>query len=256
MRRVDVCGVAISATSIDPAVDEVARWIDYREQHYVCVTGVHGVMESHRDPELRQIHNDSGLTVPDGAPVFWAGRFAGAREIGRVRGADLMLALCERAAKRGWRSFFYGGAPGTAQRLAERLSARFAGFRSCGTLSPPFGELSPEEDAEIVDQINASGADLIWVGLSTPKQERWMASAMDRVDAPALVGVGGAFDVHAGLIPEAPAWIRPTGLEWVYRLYRDPRRLWRRYLRNNPAFLARIMSNPPQLCSGEASELK
>ena len=250
-RRVDVLGVGVSATSIEAALEEVARWIDAREQHYVCVTGVHGVMESQRDPELIRIHNESGLTIPDGAPMLWAGRLAGASEMQRMRGPDFMLALCERAAERGWGSFFYGGAPETPGLLAERLRERYPGLRVCGTYSPPFRELTPDEDAEIVELINASGAELVWVGLSTPKQERWMAAAEGRLRAPALLGVGAAFDIHAGLVPEAPAWIRPTGFEWAYRLSRNPRRLWRRYLRNNPAFLARILRHRPRI-RGEA----
>jgi N-acetylglucosaminyldiphosphoundecaprenol N-acetyl-beta-D-mannosaminyltransferase len=246
-RRVDVLGIGVSATSMEAALDEVARWIDDGEQHYVCVTGVHGVMESQRDPDLIRIHNESGLTIPDGAPMLWAGRMAGAAEMRRMRGPDFMLALCERAAERGWGSFFYGGAEGTPETLVRRLTERFPSLRVCGTYSPPFRELTPEEDEEIVERINASGADLVWVGLSTPKQERWMDAVSGRVRAPALLGVGAAFDIHAGLVPEAPAWIRPTGFEWAYRLYRNPRRLWRRYLRNNPSFVARILRHPPRL---------
>jgi N-acetylglucosaminyldiphosphoundecaprenol N-acetyl-beta-D-mannosaminyltransferase len=254
VRRVDVLGVGISATRLDAAVEEVERWIERGEQHYLCVTGVHGVMESQRDPELLRIHNESGLTIPDGAPMLWAGRLAGAREMRRVRGPDLMLALCERAAERGWGSFLYGGAPQTAERLAERLCERFPDLQICGTHSPPFRPLTPFEDEEIIERIDASGADLVWVGLSTPKQERWMAAAVGRLRAPALLGVGAAFDIHAGLVPEAPAWIRPTGMEWFYRLYRNPKRLWRRYLRNNPAFLARIALRPPRIRPDESRD--
>jgi N-acetylglucosaminyldiphosphoundecaprenol N-acetyl-beta-D-mannosaminyltransferase len=245
--RVDVLGVGISAIDMPMAVAEIERWIDERERHYVCVTGVHGVMESQRDPALRDIHNASGLTTPDGMPMVWSGRLAGADWMRRVYGPDLMLALAERAAARGWRSFFYGGKAGTAERLAERLAARFPGFVTVGTYSPPFRPLTPEEDGAVVDMINAARPDLVWVGLSTPKQERWMAAHVDRLDAPALLGVGAAFDIHAGELAQAPPALQRIGLEWAYRLYREPRRLWRRYLYNNPRFLLGIARRRPVL---------
>lgn len=245
--RIDVLGVGLSVTSMKAALGEIAGWIERGEQQYVCVTSVHGVMESQRDPELMRIHNESGLTIPDGAPMLWAGRFAGAREMERMRGPDFMLALCQLAAERGWRSYLYGGAPGTPELLTRQLAERFPGLTVAGAYSPPFRDLTREEDAEIVKRINAASPDLVWVGLSTPKQERWMASHVGRIEAPVLLGVGAAFDVHAGLIPQAPRWLRPSGLEWVFRLSRDPRRLWRRYLRNNPLFVAKIIRHPPSL---------
>lgn len=245
--RVDVLGVGISAVDMTTALREITRWIEAREPHYVCVTGVHGVMESQRDPELLAIHNASGLTTPDGMPMVWAGRRAGAYWIDRVRGADLMLAVLEQAAERGWKSFLYGGRDGVPERLADQLVKLIPGLKIVGTLSPPFRALTPAEDEDIVTQINASGADLLWVGLSTPKQERWMSDHVGRVHAPAMFGVGAAFDFHAGLMPQAPSWMQDRGLEWVYRLSKEPRRLWRRYLRNNPAFLARIITSPPRL---------
>jgi N-acetylglucosaminyldiphosphoundecaprenol N-acetyl-beta-D-mannosaminyltransferase len=245
--RVDILGVGISATSVAEATARIASWVDRGERRYVCVTGVHGVMESQRDCELLNIHNRSGLTVPDGAPMVWCGRFAGAATIERMRGSDFMLAVCERAAMEGWRCFFYGGAPGTPERLAKRLKERFPELRVVGTHSPPFRDLTPDENAAAVADINASGADLVWIGLSTPKQERWMAANRDALDAAALFGVGMAFDVHAGLVSQAPRMIQNSGLEWLYRLIREPRRLWRRYLHNNPAFLFGIARHWPFL---------
>jgi N-acetylglucosaminyldiphosphoundecaprenol N-acetyl-beta-D-mannosaminyltransferase len=243
--RVDVLGVGISAIDMAQAVAEITRWVEEGEQHYVCVTGVHGVMEARRDPELRRIHNASGLTTPDGMPMVWAGHRAGARNMRRVYGPDLMLALSELAARRGWSSFFYGGGPGVPDLLAERLGARFPGLRVAGTWSPPFRPLTAEEDQAIVERINRSGADLVWVGLSTPKQERWMAAHAGRLEAKALLGVGAAFDIHAGLLPQAPSWMQRLGLEWLYRLGREPKRLWRRYLHNNPRFVVEILRRPP-----------
>jgi N-acetylglucosaminyldiphosphoundecaprenol N-acetyl-beta-D-mannosaminyltransferase len=247
IRRVDVLGVGISAVNMTMALDEISRWIEIREQHYVCVTGVHGVMESQRDPELLAIHNASGLTTPDGMPMVWAGHRAGADWMSRVYGPDLMLSVLERAAERGWSSFLYGGKEGVPELLAARLAEQIPALKIAGSFSPPFRSLTPEEDDEIVARINASGADLVWVGLSTPKQERWMAAHLGRVKAPAMLGVGAAFDFHAGLVPQAPPWMQERSLEWFYRLTKEPRRLWKRYLRNNPAFLARVFRSPPRL---------
>lgn len=245
--RVDVLGVGISAIDMGAAVAEIERWIQTGERHYVCVTGVHGVMESQRDPELRRIHNASGLTTPDGMPMVWAGRRAGATGMSRVYGPDLMLALAERAAANGWRSFFYGGKDGVPDLLVARLQERFPGFISAGTYSPPFRPLTPEEDEAIVARINEARPDLVWIGLSTPKQERWMAAHVGRIHAAALLGVGAAFDIHAGTLPQAPKWMQQRGLEWLYRMIREPRRLWRRYLYNNPRFILGIARTPPRL---------
>lgn len=238
--RFDVLGVQVSAIDIPAATDEIGRWIERREPHYVCVTGVHGVMESQADAELLVIHNRSGLTTPDGMPMVWAGKWAGL-PIQRVYGPDLMLALCERAVESGWTSFFYGGAEGVPERLAERLTARFPGLRVAGTYSPPFRPLTPAEDREIVERINAAAPDLVYVGLSTPKQERWMARYIGRLPAAVLIGVGAAFDIHAGVTKQAPPWMQRSGLEWLFRLATEPRRLARRYLTNNPRFVWRLL---------------
>ena len=238
-------GVGVSAIDPDQAVDEIARWIVGGERHYVCVTGVHGIMESQRDPALLEIHNQSGLTTPDGMPMVWAGRRAGL-DVERVYGPDLMLALCERSVAEGWSHFFYGGKEGVPEILEARLSERFPGLDVVGTYSPPFRPLTSRESDEIVEMINAAAPDLVWVGLSTPKQERWMADHVGRLAARALLGVGAAFDLHAGLLPQAPPWMQRSGLEWLYRMIKEPRRLWRRYLRNNPAFLIGILRRPPR----------
>lgn len=245
--RVDVLGVRVSAIDMAMAVDEITRWVEHGERRYVCVTGVHGVMESQRDPELARIHNESGMTTPDGMPMVWAGRAAGAAWMERVYGPDLMLAVCARAAERGWRSYFYGGAEGVPERLADRLRERFPGLVVAGAWSPPFRPLTPEEDDEVVARINAARPDLVWVGLSTPKQERWMAAHVGRIGAAALLGVGAAFDIHAGSLRQAPRWMQRSGLEWLFRLAVEPRRLWRRYLVNNPRFVAGIVRRRPRL---------
>lgn len=228
------------------AVDEISRWIREDEQHYVCVTGVHGVMESQDDPALKAIHNASGLTTPDGMPMVWSAQRAGFAQADRVYGPDLLLEMCARAVEHGWSSYFYGGKDGIPELLAEKLQRAFPGLAVAGTYSPPFRPLTAEEDAAVVDTINASGADMVWVGLSTPKQERWMADHVGRLNAPVLLGVGAAFDIHAGVLPQAPRWMQRSGLEWLYRLLREPRRLWRRYLGNNPRFVWALLRRPPR----------
>jgi N-acetylglucosaminyldiphosphoundecaprenol N-acetyl-beta-D-mannosaminyltransferase len=233
--------------TLDSTVEEVSGWVARGEHRYVCVTGVHGVMECQRNPHLLQIHNRSGLTTPDGMPMVWSARWAGRREVSRVYGPDLMQAVLTRAVERGWSSFFYGGGPGTVELLVDRLTTRMPGLRVAGSLTPPFRPPTAQEDADTVRAINDSGAQLLWVGLSTPKQERWMAEHVQRLRANALFGVGAAFDLHAGTIPQAPRWMQRSGLEWAYRLGREPRRLWRRYLRNNPAFVVKVLAHPPRM---------
>jgi len=248
--RVDVLGVAISAIDIEEAVQTILGWVADDQHKYVCVTGVHGVMECQKNAKLLDIHNRSGLTTPDGMPMVWAGRLAGARTMRRVYGPDLMLAVCEAAQLNGISMFFFGTTETTLHELVTRLQARFPGLAVAGVCAPPFRETTVDEDEAIVDVINASGADIVWVGLSTPKQELWMADHLDRLHAKALIGVGAAFDIHAGHLAQAPSWMRRSGLEWLFRLSREPRRLWRRYLTNNPAFLRAIVRSPPRLIRG------
>jgi N-acetylglucosaminyldiphosphoundecaprenol N-acetyl-beta-D-mannosaminyltransferase len=183
----------------------------------------------------------------------WAGKYAGATDMQQVCGPELLPAVCARAAERGWTAFLYGGAPDVPERLRDRLVAAFPGLQIVGTCSPPFRPLTPDEDDAIVQLINAVEPDIVWVGLSTPKQERWMAAHIGRVRAPVLVGVGAAFDIHAGLRRQPPAWIRRSGLEWAYRLAVEPRRLGPRYLKNNPRFLWTIWRRPPHLLQSDES---
>jgi N-acetylglucosaminyldiphosphoundecaprenol N-acetyl-beta-D-mannosaminyltransferase len=247
IRRVDVLGVQISGVDLPRAVAEIESWIDSGTKSYVCVSGAHGVLESSNDADLTRIHNEAGLTVPDGMPMVWAGRSVGISEIGHVRGADLTLAVLERAQEMGWSSYFYGGQAGVPELLTERLREKFPDLQVAGTHSPPFRPLTPEEDDEVVRAINESGADLVWIGLSTPAQERWMAAHRDRLDAAALLGIGAAFDFHAGRMKQAPLFLQNSGLEWAYRLAKEPRRLWRRYLLGHSRFAYRTLRRRPKL---------
>jgi N-acetylglucosaminyldiphosphoundecaprenol N-acetyl-beta-D-mannosaminyltransferase len=239
--RVNILGVGVSAVTKDLALRTIDGWIDRQDPHYVCVTGVHGVIESQRDEELRHIHNAAGLVTPDGMPLVWLSHLKGFRHVERGYGPDLMLALCEHSIERGYRHYFYGGAEGVPQQLATNLQQRFPGLQVAGAYSPPFRPLTEAEDAQVVDMINEADPDIVWVGLSTPKQERWMAAHVGRLNAPALLGVGAAFDFHTGRKPQAPHWMQRSGLEWLFRLMTEPRRLWKRYLINNPLFVTLVL---------------
>jgi N-acetylglucosaminyldiphosphoundecaprenol N-acetyl-beta-D-mannosaminyltransferase len=240
IETVNILGVCVSAVNMGTALRTIDGWIARREPHYVCVTGVHGVMESQRDPELRRIHNRAGLVTPDGMPLVWLSRIAGQGQVERVYGPDLLLACCRHSSDLGHRHFFYGAAEGVPDRLIARLRARFPGLCVAGGFSPPFRAITPQEDEETVRRINATNPDIVWVGLSTPKQERWMSEHRARLNAPVLIGVGAAFDFHAGLKRQAPRWMQHSGWEWLFRLLTEPRRLWRRYLINNPIFVWKV----------------
>lgn len=234
---VNILGVGISPVDMELALQRIDGWIRGGERQYVCVTGVHGVMESQRNESLRGIHNRAGMVTPDGMPLVWLSRQKGHRGVQRVYGPDLMLACCEQSVEKGHRHFLYGGGPGVADQLAERLVGRFPGLVIAGTWSPPFRPLSDSERDDEASRINNASPDIIWVGLSTPKQERWMADNRESLHAPVMIGVGAAFDFHAGLKRQAPRWMQRSGLEWLFRLMTEPRRLWRRYLLNNPRFV-------------------
>lgn len=235
--RVNILGVGVHPVTLPQAVAHIAAWIESRTRAYVCACTVHTVMECRRDEQIRRAVNEAALTVPDGMPLVWLSRAASRRPVSRVYGPDLMLALCRLSLERGYSHYFYGGAAGVPEQLADRLQARFPGLRVTGAWSPPFRPLNPEESADIAARINQAAPDIIWVGLGTPKQDLWMAEFRPWLTAPVLVGVGAAFNFHTGLIPQAPLWMRRSGLEWLFRLSQEPGRLWYRYLVYNPWFL-------------------
>jgi N-acetylglucosaminyldiphosphoundecaprenol N-acetyl-beta-D-mannosaminyltransferase len=235
--RAFILGVGVSAITLDRAVSIIERWIERRSRNYVCITGAHGVIESRGNSELRRIHNEAGMVTPDGMSLVFMARRLGFKFVTRVYGPDLMRRLTEISAQKGYRQFYYGGGPGLADRLAETLKAHYPTLDVVGTLAPPFRPLSSEEDEAVIACINSAAPDIVWVGLSTPKQEFWMASHTHRLDAPVLVGVGAAFDFLTGTKSQAPAWLQRSGLEWAYRLACEPRRLWKRYAKVVPLFL-------------------
>jgi N-acetylglucosaminyldiphosphoundecaprenol N-acetyl-beta-D-mannosaminyltransferase len=237
IQRTAVLGVGVSAVNLPSAVDTAMTWIDRRERHYVTLTGVHGVIEARDDPSFRRTLNGAGLTLPDGMPLVWLSWLAGRSQVTRVYGPDFTLALSEAMARAGKSAFYYGGVPGVAEQLAATLARRFPGLVTAGVYCPPFRALTEAEEADVATRINGSGADVVWVGLSTPKQERWMSLMRGRLAAPVLIGVGAAFDFLSGRVRQAPRWMQRSGLEWLFRVSQEPRRLGRRYLRNNPRFV-------------------
>lgn len=240
--KANVLGVAVSAIDLPSAVDIAARRIDAGDPGYVCLTGVHGIMEARADDDFRHILNRAALNAPDGMPMTWVGRMQGFRGMDRVFGPDFMDSMCRLSVQRGYRNFLYGGQPGVAELLRHNLEQKFPGLDICGTYTPPFSSLTPEQEREIIAQVGQSKPHILWVGLSTPKQERFMAQYLHRLQVPLLVGVGAAFDYHTGRIRDCSTWIKRAGLQWAHRAMQDPGRLWKRYLRNNPAFLWHIAS--------------
>ncbi len=235
--RSDILGVGISAINLEMALNTIDRWIVERTPRYVCVTSTHSIMECFDNPNIRDIYSAAGLVTPDGMPMVWLSRLNGYNHIDRVYGPDLLLELCDLSVERGYRHFFYGGSERTLDLLDRRLSERFPGLQIVGKYAPPFRVLTAEEDDEIVRTINVSNADIVWVGLGCPKQELWMAGHVDRLHAPALIGVGAAFDFHAGTRKQAPRWMQRHGMEILFRVLSEPRRLLRRFLRNHPRFV-------------------
>lgn len=245
-RRVDVLGVHVSVTNPDETLWRINDWIRAGERQYICVSDVNALLHASSDAELRHFYNHSGLTLPDGMPLVWAGRRAGCDDIRRVCGPDLMPKVLQASAHLGWRNFFLGGGEGVAQRLAERMVERFPGLPVVGVECPPFRELSAGEKDELVARVNAARPDIVWVGLGAPKQERWMAEFRPRLHAPVLIGVGAAFNFHVGDVKRAPAVLQRTGLEWAYRVGQEPRRLAKRYVVAVPRFISGVMKNPPR----------
>jgi N-acetylglucosaminyldiphosphoundecaprenol N-acetyl-beta-D-mannosaminyltransferase len=235
--RVNILGVGISAISMESALDQSEALLARGDKGYICVTGVHGIIEAQSDETFRTILNKSFLCAPDGMPTVWLGHLHGFKHMTRVYGPDFMANLCERSVRSGYRHFLYGGKPGIAEELRAELLRRFPGMQIVGTYTPPFRPLNAEEEQDLGLQLKASQADILWCGLSTPKQERFISAYLDRLPVKLMVGVGAAFDLLSGNLDEAPDWMKQSGLQWLYRLIKEPKRLWRRYLINNPRFI-------------------
>jgi N-acetylglucosaminyldiphosphoundecaprenol N-acetyl-beta-D-mannosaminyltransferase len=236
-----ILGVRVDPTSYSAATAQIVAWAANHESRYVCIANVHMIMEAYDSPDFTGVVNSADLITPDGMPLVWTLRQLGHPDQERVYGPDLTLRLVEAAAKQNISVAFYGGTPETLRRLKEAFTGRFPSLRIAYSFSPPFHPLAPEEDQEVVREINMSGAGILFVGLGCPKQERWMAEHKGRISA-VMVGVGAAFDYYAGAKRQAPATMQKLGLEWLFRLSQEPGRLWRRYLYHNPRFMGLVLA--------------
>jgi len=236
-----VLGARIDAVGWERCLDQIAGWASRRESRCVYLCNVHSIVTARRQPTFGTIINAADLAVPDGAPIAWRLRWLGFAEQQRISGPDLMWKCCARAAQEGLSVFLYGSSPETLERLRARLAREFPALRVAGWHAPPFRRLTSKEDAQVVRKIERSGAHLVFVALGCPKQEAWMKAHRGRINA-VLIGVGAAFDFHAGMVRRAPRWMQRGGLEWLYRLACEPRRLWRRYLVTNTLFFAYLLS--------------
>lgn len=251
--RFDVLGIHVSDTDMPRALRAIDCWVSQGERQHVCVCDVNALLNARKDPELTRFCNASGLTLPDGVPLVWAGRLAGVRTVRRVCGPDLMPLAVKLSETTGWKHFFLGGAPGVAARLEEMLRREYPRARIVGHFCPPFRPATDSETRELINMINQSGADIVWVGLGAPKQEQWMCQARPCLQAAVIIGVGAAFNFQIGDVRRAPRVMQIAGLEWLYRLLSEPRRLWRRYLFGVPTFIALLARRPPRKTSTTTS---
>ena len=236
-RQVNVLGVGVHAVDMHKAASILEALIRQRTKGYVCLTGVHGIMEAQRDPSLKTIFAEATLVAPDGMPTVWMGRLKGFSAMHRVFGPDLMVDIIGREEFCNCIHFFCGGEPGVAERLRDEMLRRFPWVKITGTYSPPFRPMTSKEEEELASKVQSLRPDIIWVGLGTPKQERFMASYLPMLDTKLMIGVGAAFLFHTGVIKDSPDWVKGAGLQWLHRLLQEPSRLWRRYLLNNPLFI-------------------
>jgi N-acetylglucosaminyldiphosphoundecaprenol N-acetyl-beta-D-mannosaminyltransferase len=246
-----VLNAQIDVISWADALSVISKWASAHESRYVCICNVHSVVTATQDRDFEQVVNRADLATPDGAPIAWMLRRLGFKGQGRINGPDLMLKYCELAAGRNEGVFLFGSTESTLRTLQVKLRERFPSLRVAGAISPPFRPLTDQEDADIVAAINASGAGTVWVSLGCPKQEKWMAQHRDRINA-VMIGVGAAFDYHAGTIRRAPSWMQESGLEWLHRMASEPRRLTKRYVQTNSVFLVKALQ---QLMRGRTRTL-
>lgn len=235
--NLNILGVRVHAVNIPRILQKLDDLIQQDGKGYITVTGVHGIMESQRSEKVRRAHNQSFLTIPDGMPLVYIGRWKGFTEMSRCYGPDLMLAVMEESVTRGYTHFFYGGRKGVADELKDRMIRKFPGIQIVGTYTPPFRPLNKAEEKQLQQMVAELKPHIFWVGLSTPKQELFMYHYLPKLETKVMIGVGAAFDFHTGQIPMAPRWMQKMALEWLYRLLVEPRRLWKRYLVNNPLFI-------------------
>ncbi|MCA9398332.1 MAG: WecB/TagA/CpsF family glycosyltransferase [Candidatus Omnitrophica bacterium] len=243
MKRIDICGVPVSSTNLTNACQAVDSWIQQKKKSYVCVAPVSTVVDCQRDQDYRKVVLGADMVTPDGMPLVWLAKLSGDKFIQRTYGPDFMQAFCDYGRQKGRRHFLYGGEEKTCQQLINVLKQKFPDIEIVGYYSPPYRPAHFQEEQKVIDQINRSQADVLWVGLGSPKQDFWMVEHRDRLDVPVIVGVGAAFDFIAGIKPQAPKWMQKSGLEWFFRLCSEPKRLWKRYLIGNTLFICYLVKD-------------
>jgi len=235
--QINILGVRVDAINPELALERIRRWIQNRDKVYVCIAPVSTIVDCQENQHYRQIVNEAGMVTPDGMPLVWIARHRGYDRVRRTYGPDLMLRVCSQGQAQEYKHYFYGGAPEVNEKLSQRLKAKFPDIKIVGRYSPPFRAAGERESEQVLAQINTAKPDILWVGLGSPKQDLWMHQHRDRLDVPVMIGVGAAFDFLSGEKKQAPIWMRKAGLEWLFRLLCEPRRLWRRYLFGNTKFI-------------------
>jgi exopolysaccharide biosynthesis WecB/TagA/CpsF family protein len=238
--RANILGIGVHALNMQSALDRITASLESRKKDYVCVTTVNEIMIAQKDQGFRKILNHALVVAPDGMPTVWVGRIQGYSKMKRVYGPDLMREVCRMSVEKGYTHFLYGGVPGVAQQLKENLTRIYPGIKVIGSYTPPFRNLDVQEENELTELVKQLKPDILWVGLGAPRREEFMAKYLDRLDIKLMIGVGAAFDFLTDRLKEAPQWVKNLGLQWLHRLLQEPRRLWKRYALNNPAFLYKI----------------
>ncbi|MDP8213479.1 MAG: WecB/TagA/CpsF family glycosyltransferase [Candidatus Zapsychrus exili] len=240
---INILGVNVAVTNLKSAVSVIFDWIDNKAKHYVCIAPVSTIVDCQKDEKYLEIVNGSGMTTPDGMPLVWIGRLKGKKAISRTYGPDLMSLLCDLSQDKGYRHFFYGGTEETNKKLICNLKERFPRIQIAGGHNPDFLKVGEVEKTGVIEKINNANADILWVGLGSPKQDYWMHNHKSKLNTTVMIGVGAAFDFIAGTKKQAPIWMRRSGLEWFFRLISEPKRLWRRYLLGNSLFIYLLIKN-------------
>ncbi len=240
LQSVDVLGVQVNPVSSNTIIDKVDQWVQNQQKHYICLCPNYSIMMSQKHPEFRKALNQATITTADGKAVTWACKLHGYRHAQQVRGADLTRLVCRMSAQKGFSNFFYGGTEVLLETLVQNLRQQYPQLQVTGTYAPPFRPLTAQESQDVVQLINASCPDIVWIGLGAPKQELWMADHFKALHAPVMIGVGAAFDFLAGIKAEAPRWVQKAALEWLFRFATEPRRLWKRNL-YHPIFMAQVI---------------
>jgi N-acetylglucosaminyldiphosphoundecaprenol N-acetyl-beta-D-mannosaminyltransferase len=241
IEQANILGIGIDAVNMNSTIAEIKSALSHHRKGYICLCGVHGVTQAHVDPELFSAFTNALMVLPDGMPTVWVGRFQGHKQMKRVFGPDLMVEVMSRPEFTECTHFLFGGDYGVVEELSARLTASCPQARIVGAYTPPFRAMNEEEESKLREIVQACHPDIMWVGLSTPKQELFMARYLSLLDTTLMIGVGAAFLFHTGKIRDSPSWVKQIGLQWFHRLLQEPSRLWKRYLLANPKFIVKII---------------